>query len=86
VTRLETDGAAPGGTILTRLLGAGLGGATEVTFDGAGVTATVLPGGSDTELHLRIVVAPGAAKGPRTFTVVAPGGAASSGKAVFTVR
>jgi hypothetical protein len=86
VTRIEVDGAAPGGAVLTRILGTGLDGVTEVTFEGAGVTARVLPGGTATELHVRVAVDADAARGPRTFTLVAPGGEVGSGKVVFTVR
>jgi hypothetical protein len=86
VTKIESEGAAAGGAVLTRIFGTGLDGVTEVAFDGEGVTARVLPGGSATELHVRIAVEAGAARGPRAFRVLAPGGEGSSGKVVFTVR
>jgi hypothetical protein len=86
VESLERDAAEAGTALLTRIRGRGLQGATEVAFDGEGITATVLPGGSDAEVPVRIVVASGAKKGPRAFRVSAAGGDAGSGKVVLTVR
>jgi hypothetical protein len=75
------------GSVMTTIRGSGLSGATEVVFDGKGVTATILPGGSEKELLVRITVAQDAAPGARPFHVVAPGGvSAPAEKAVFTVQ
>jgi hypothetical protein len=86
VTGIDVAQATPGATVLTIVRGTGLAGATDITFDGEGVNGTVLPGGNDRELHVKIAVALGAAKGSRTFSVSAPGGTAGSGKIVFHVR
>jgi hypothetical protein len=74
------------GTFLTRIRGTGLRGASEVRVSGKGVVATVLPGGTDTELPVRLEVARDAEPGPRTLTVVGPGGTATNEKATFTVQ
>ena len=83
---IERNAAEAGGTLLTRILGTGFREVTAVTFVGTGVTAVVLPGGTDVELPVKVTVEAGATKGPRPFTVTAAGGTASSGKVVFTVR
>jgi len=72
--------------VLTTIRGTGLRGATEVAFDGKGVTAVVLPGGSDQELRVRIVIAADADLGMHGITVTAPGGVATSDKVVFRVN
>ena len=73
-------------TTVVRIKGSGLLGASEVTFSGTGVTAEVLPGGTDKETILRVTVAKDAAPGARVLTLVAPGGAVTGGETSFTVK
>ena len=73
--------------VMTTIRGSGLAGATEVLFEGRGVTAVILPGGSEKELPVRITVAKDADLGARALRVVAPGGVSGAAeKAVFTVK
>jgi hypothetical protein len=58
--------------------GSNLAGATAVTFDGTGVTATIQSGGTATTLPITITVTSSASPGPRTFTVTTPSGNANS--------
>jgi hypothetical protein len=73
-------------TTTSVLRGIGLQGLSRVTFSGEGVSAVVLPGGTDGEVTLRITGAGDAAPGPRTYGVETQAGFADSGKSVFTVR
>jgi hypothetical protein len=86
VTGIDLVSGARGGTFLTMIRGSGLAGATEVAFAGKGVTAVVLPGGTEREMPVRIVVAADAEAGAHAFTVTAPGGASPSGSVGFTVK
>ena len=54
------------------ITGTGLGGATAVEFVGGGITANVLPGGSDTAVPVQLTVARDAAAGARRFLVSVP--------------
>jgi sugar lactone lactonase YvrE len=58
--------------------GLALSGATAVTFGGAGVTATILPGGSSTSLPVSIAISTDAATGSRPFVVTTPNGTSAS--------
>ena len=86
VQRLAPAKSPRNGGVLAAITGTGLLGATGVEFSGKGVTAVILPGGKDTELHIRISATADAEPGDRTFTVTTPGGASPSGSVVLTVE
>ena len=85
VSSVEPATASALTTVTVVVKGGGLLGTSQVVFSGAGVTAQLVPGGTDAELTLRVTVAKDAAPGVRTVTVTAPGGVtvASTG---FTVK
>lgn len=85
IAGIEPAEGLQGTTVEAVIQGENLEGATEVTFSGTGVTATIREGGTATELPIVIAIAPDAAPGPRTFTVITPAGTAESGEIVFTV-
>ena len=64
-----------------------LDGATAVVFSGTGVTSEVLPGGTEVNLPLTIVIAVDAPPGDRTFQITTPRGVGDSADfgVVFTV-
>jgi hypothetical protein len=81
-------GVQGGPAIAATITGTNLGGATVVAFSGAGITASIQPGGTATTLPISINVGVAAPVGARTFTVTAPGGTATSAGVVgadFTV-
>ena len=86
IQRLAPAKTPRNGGVLAAITGTGLLGATGVEFSGKGVTAAILPGGKDTELHVRISAAADAESGDRTFTVTTPGGIAHSGSVTLTVE
>ncbi len=77
---------ARGGAVILSVRGAGLAGVGKATFVGTGIRAEVLPGGTDREVSLRVVVAADAAPGPRAFFLHGPGGRSDVGGPTFTVR
>ncbi|PYQ53706.1 MAG: hypothetical protein DMF78_08295 [Acidobacteria bacterium] len=85
ITAITPDRGARGALVGAAIAGTGLSGATAITFQGTGVSATVQPGGTATNLPVRITIDPTAATGARTFQVTALGGTASSGTVTFTV-
>jgi hypothetical protein len=85
VIGISTASGAPGALVNATISGTNLGGATAVIFSGAGVTATIQPGGSPTTVNVQITIALAAPAGPRTFTVNTPQGPATSGAVVFSV-
>jgi sugar lactone lactonase YvrE len=74
ITGINPARAIVGTSIPATVSGAGLTGATSITFSGAGVTAAIISGGTDQTLSISISVAANAAVGLRTFTVTTPGG------------
>ncbi|MEW6158046.1 MAG: cadherin domain-containing protein [Verrucomicrobiota bacterium] len=86
VTSLPTTSAAPRITALApleanrqsliaaELTGTGLLGATSIAFSGAGVSASLGVGGTDTWLPFTVTIEPGAELGLRTITVTTPFG------------
>jgi hypothetical protein len=86
VRAIEPAEAARGEGVVVTIHGTGLANLEQVAFDGSGVTAAVLPGGTDREARVRVVVAPGAAPGTRRVTLRTPGGFATLDKGGFTVR
>jgi|GEM_PF-2071472 len=77
---------ARGGAVIVSVRGTGLAGVGKVVFVGTGVTGDVLPGGTDRELAIRVVVAGDAAIGPRALFLHGPGGQSDAGSPTFTVR
>ncbi|HEX5000694.1 MAG TPA: hypothetical protein VFY29_20895 [Terriglobia bacterium] len=59
-------------------------GATGVTISGAGVTAVILPGGTNSDLPVTFTIDPASATGPRDVTVTSANGA-SVPVGIFTV-
>ncbi len=86
IQRLAPAKTPRNGGVLAAITGTGLLGATGIEFSGKGVTAVILPGTKDTELHIRITATADAAPGDRTFTLTTPGGTATSGNVVLTVE
>ncbi|HEY2384676.1 MAG TPA: hypothetical protein VGK48_26165, partial [Terriglobia bacterium] len=70
--------AAQGTTTAAMIFGSGFTGATAVTFDGSGITATILSGGTDTLIPISIAVATTASLGGHNVTVTAAGGTSTS--------
>jgi len=66
--------AIQGTTSQAILAGVNLSGATSVTVSGAGVTATIQSGGTDTQLPLSLTVDATATLGARSITVITAGG------------
>jgi hypothetical protein len=85
ITAIEPQSGLQGSTVEAIISGANLEGATEVSFSGEGVTATIREGGTDTTLPITITIAEDAPPGERTFTVTTPAGTAESGEVTFTV-
>jgi hypothetical protein len=85
ITFITPSAGIAGRTVRVALAGFGLAGATGVTISGTGVTARLLPGGTDTELMVDLVIAASAPPGPRTFVVQLPGGPLDSGSQAFDV-
>lgn len=76
--------AAQGTTTPVMIFGTGFTGASAVIFDGSGVTATILSGGTDSMIPVSITVAATASLGGRNITVTAAGGT-SVARSGFTV-
>jgi sugar lactone lactonase YvrE len=79
----EVTGIAPfsgiqGTVIPANISGSALTGATDVTFSGSGVTASLQPGGTDMDLPISITVDAGASPGVRTFSVTTADGTSES--------
>ncbi len=75
--RLDTTDVTVAGQRLT--------GASAFQIDGGGVTATILPGGTATQLVVRLDVSGTAALGARSFRVVTPAGIAESTDAALSL-
>jgi sugar lactone lactonase YvrE len=84
VSQVTPAEGTAGTTFTATITGLNLSGATAVTFDGTGVTATILSGGTSTSLPVSIAMAPDAVGGPRTFAVTTSVG--TSTPALFTVK
>jgi len=88
ITGINVHTGTQGTTVAAVITGNNLTGASGVAFSGAGITATIQPGGTPGTLPISINVGAAAAVGARTFTVTTPGGTASSAGVVgadFTV-
>ncbi len=86
ITKIDITAGARGGALVTVIRGTGFLGATGVAVSGEGVTVTILPGATDTELQVRFAVDAAATLGPRTVSVTAPGGKATTQAGAFTVK
>ena len=79
ITGINVHTGVQGATVAATISGNNLTGATSVVFSGAGVTATILPGGTPISLPISIAITAGAATGARTFTVTTtPGNTGNS--------
>jgi hypothetical protein len=88
ITLIDVHTGAQGATVAAVITGTNLTGASGVAFSGAGITATIQPGGTATTLPISIIIGAAATVGARTFTVTTPGGTATSAGVVgadFTV-
>jgi mucin-19 len=74
VTSISPPSAAQGAMLGATLSGTNLTGATSVTFDGAGVSAEISGGGSDSTLPVMLTIAANASTGLRKVTVTTPNG------------
>src|SRR5262245_13735005 len=74
MSALYPNAAPPSSSVAAIVRGTNLTGATSVNFSGSGVTATILPGGTATNLPITINVSGNAAVGAQTVTVTTPGG------------
>jgi sugar lactone lactonase YvrE len=74
ITGINPARGIVGTSFPANISGAGLTGATSITFSGAGVTAAIVSGGTDQSLSITISIAANAAVGLRTFTITTPGG------------
>jgi len=86
ITSISPAEGVQGATVQAVIRGTRLAGATAVTFDGGGITATIGAGGTDTSLPVQLRIDFAAAVGPRTFRVTTPAGQLSSGNVTFTVK
>ncbi len=85
ITGISPSSGRQGSTIQATISGTNLSGATSVSFSGAGVTAVLGTGGSNTALPITLTIAADAPPGARTFSVTTPAGVAESGRVTFTV-
>src|SRR6185295_18940583 len=74
VSDIAPFSAAPGTTIKATIRGTALDGASAVTFEGAGITAQIEPGGTGSTVVVTIAVGGDANPGSRAFSVTTPGG------------
>ncbi len=85
VTSISPGRAAVGQEIDATIHGTGLRSASEVAFEGDGVTASIRDGATANELPITISVARSAELGPRSFRVIGEGQEATSGRASLVV-
>jgi mucin-19 len=78
ITSISSTAATQGDVQFATISGANFTGATAVTFDGTGASATISAGGNDTTLPVTITVAPNASTGLRRFTVSTPSGTSAA--------
>jgi len=77
---------APQGTVTRALIGGfNLGGASAVQFTQAGLSASIVAGGSETLLPINITVGASVPVGAYPFSVTTPGGTAQSGAVTIGV-
>ena len=74
ITGISPAIAVQGTTSQAILTGVNLSGVTSVSVSGAGVTATIQPGGTDTQLPVSLSVDASATVGARSITVTTSGG------------
>ncbi len=77
VSGINPSRATRGGSTDAVITGFRLNGASAVSFGGAGVTASILSGGSETNLPIRITIGANADLGPRAVSVATSGGVSS---------
>jgi len=85
VTSLTPGRVVVGQQIDATIRGTGLTSATDVIFEGAGVTASIRDGTTANELPITISVASSAELGPRSFRVIGESQEAASGRASLAV-
>lgn len=87
ITGITPNIGTQGSTVRANISGANLLGISQVVFAGTGVTARILPGGTNTSAPVEITMATQATLGGRGFDVTTPGGTTSSPQGVqFTVQ
>jgi hypothetical protein len=86
IAKIDATSGLRGTATTTLIHGKGLTGTSEVVVSGEGITVTLLPGGTDTDLPVRFAIAANAAPGPRSFRILGPGGEATSEEGAFTVK
>jgi hypothetical protein len=85
VSSIAPNSGYLGATVNAIVNGSNLAGATAVTFDQTGVSATIQPGGTAIQLPIAISIASNAVVGSHSMTVTTPGGSFSAA-AAFTVQ
>lgn len=82
ITRITPSRGERGDSFHATIQGTGLTGANRVYFSGSGVTGTILSGGTDSSITVRISISRYATLGYQTFTVSNPGYSDNSGSTV----
>jgi hypothetical protein len=87
INQIQPNNGTQGSIVRAEIRGENLLGISQVSFSGTGVTASILPGGTNNNVPVEITIAPQATLGGRSFTVTTPGGTATSPTGVqFTVQ
>lgn len=82
---IDPNRLGQGTTNITIITGVNLAGATEVTFNSSGLTASILPGATSDKLRISLAVAPFTTPGSYAFSVTTPTGLTQSGTITVTV-
>lgn len=85
VTGITPERALAGQQIEAVITGTGLTKATDVVFEGGGVSATIRDGATANELPITLRISSGAAFGPRRFRVIGETQEAASGRVALSV-
>ena len=85
VTSITPERAPAGQEIEAVITGTGLTKATDVVFNGSGITATIRDGATANELPVTLRVSRGAERGARMFRVIGENQETTSGRVAFSV-
>ena len=78
INQIQPNSGQQGETVQAQVSGENLLGISQVSFAGSGVSATILPGGSNTSVSIEMIISPQATTGSHNFTITTPGGTATS--------
>jgi hypothetical protein len=78
IDQIQPNSRQQGETVQAQISGENLLGISEVSFAGSGVSATILPGCSNTSVFIEMIILPQATTGSHNFTITTPGGTATS--------